>query len=256
MMPVLFNIGEFNVYAFGLFLSMAFVLSTFIIWFFARDELKEVEYLDAFLYTCVVTLVSSRAVYILRHLEEFGFNILMYIVVRQTPGLSLLGGFIGAFLFLWWYSNKKKLPFIHLLDLFSLAGSLALVFTKIGQQLGGAGFGKETDFFLKIRIAGLPKYHHPTEFYESIIYLFIFILLLILYKKYQRDKWPEGLVFCMFTVFAAVTIFSLEFLKVYRVYILGLSVRQILAILILLAVLPSLFKKTRQVFRLKKVRKK
>lgn len=249
MLPVLFTINKFNVYAFGLFLGIAFILSTFIVWFFSKDEFKEEDYLDAFLYTCVAALVSSRAVYIARHIDEFRLNILKYILVRETPGLSLLGGFIGGFLFLWLYTKKKKLSFIHLLDLFSLAGSFALILTKIGEQLSGAGFGRETDFFLKIRIVGLSNFHHPTELYEAIAYFIISLMLLFIYKKSQRNKWPHGTTFYVFAFLIGLTIFSLEFLKVFRVYLYGLSLRHILSLLIMLVVFIPLVKNIKSIIR-------
>src|SRR3972149_2076530 len=113
MLPILFTIGPFKVYAFGFFLSLSFILSTFIIWKYAKEDLKESEYLDAFLYTSVIALITARIIYILFHFEEFGINILRYIVVRETPGLSLTGGLVGGFLFLWWYAKSQKFDFLH-----------------------------------------------------------------------------------------------------------------------------------------------
>lgn len=146
MLPVLFTIGPFKVYTFGFFLALSFILSTFIVWRYAKEELKEEEYLDAFLYTSIATLLSSRLVYILFNFDQFGTNLLRYIVVRETPGLSLLGGLLGGFAFLFWYAKKLRFDFTCLLDLFSLAGSFALVFTKIGEQLAGSGLAKRQIF--------------------------------------------------------------------------------------------------------------
>ena len=229
-MPVIFTIGSYNVYSFGFFLALSFLLSTFVIWRYAREEFKEEEYLDAYFYGFMTALVTARVVYIIRNFADFGFNFLQYILVTETPGLSMMGGVIGSFLFLLYYSSKKKLKFWHILDLFSLSGSLALMFIKIGQQLGGAAFGRETEFFLKVRIIGLPKFHHTAEFYEAFFFLLIFLLLIYLYKKAGQKKWPEGLVFSVFSLLLGMQVFALEFLKVYRVYLYGLSFRQLLAL--------------------------
>lgn len=245
MLPILFTVGPFNVYAFGFFLSIAFFLSTFVIWKYGKEELMEEEYLNAFLYTSLVSLVSARLIYILLHFEDFGLNILRYVVVRETPGLSLLGGFLGGFLYLWWYVKKKKYEFLHLLDLFSLSGIITLIFAKIGEQLGGAGFGRETEFLLGIRIVGLTGRHHPVEFYEAIFFLLFSFLLFFLYKKMQRFKWPTGLVFLVFAQGVFMSIFLLEFLKDYTVYLYGLSFRQIAALLIILVILYPLWKRLR-----------
>lgn len=252
MKPVLFTIGNFNVYSFGIFLSLSFLLSTFLVWKFAREEIKEEIYLDAYLYTCIFTLISARMVYIIRNFDQFGTLILKYILVRETPGLSLLGGLFGGFFFLWWYCAKNKLKFIHLLDLFSVALSFSLVLIKIGQQFGGAAFGKETNFFLKIRIIGLPNYHHPVELYEAFLFLLLFLVLYLFYYKRHKVKLPDGFIFCLFALFLGFIIFALEFLKVYQVYLYGLSFRQFLALGIVISIFYPLFKRIKSILLVRK----
>lgn len=247
MKPVLFTIGSFNVYAFGIFLCLSFILSTFIIWKYAKEELKEEEYLDLFLYTNIISLIFARGLYIYFHFDDFRFNLPKYFLVRESPGLSLLGGLISAFLFLWWYSKKKKFNFFHILDLFSLAGSIALVFAKIGEQLGGAGFGKETNFFLGVNIVGASGRHYPAEFYEALIFLLLFFLLTFVYHKIQKYKWPEGSVFCLFTLITGLTIFLIEFLKVRVIYLGGLSIRQITALVLVILIIWPVIKRLKMI---------
>lgn len=227
MMPVLFTIGPYNVYAFGVFLALSFIFSTFIIWQYAREEFREEEYLDAFLATCIAALLAARAVYIFLHREEFGLHLLMYVLVRTAPGLSLVGGLFGGIVFFWSYAKKRKMNRAQVLDIFSIAACLGLVFAKIGQQLGGAGFGRETVGWLAIRIAGLPGRYHPVEFYEALAFLILFFFLRWFYHRGRRTKWPKGLTANVFALAALSIVFGLEFLKGYTVYLYGLSVRQI-----------------------------
>ena len=230
MIPILYTIGNYNVYAFGFFLALSFLLSTFVVWKYSKDEFKEEDCFDAYLYGFMTAVISARLIYILRNFSDFGFHFLQYILVTETPGLSLMGGALGGFLFLLYYSRKRKLRFWHILDIFSLSTAVSLVLIKIGQQLGGAAFGRETDFFLKIRIVGLPNFHHPAEFYEAFLFFNVFLILVYLYKISLRKKWPEGTVFAVFGLCLGLIVFALEFLKVYRVYLYGLSVRQYLAL--------------------------
>ncbi len=250
MLPVLFTIGPFNVYAFGFFLTLAFIFSTFIVWKYGREELKEEEYLDAYLYTSFFSLIAARAVYIFLHFDEFKFNLLRYIVVRETPGLSLLGGMLAGFFFLWWYCRKKNYDFSHLLDLLSISTSFFLVFAKIGEQLGGAGFGRETNSFFGVKIIGLTNRRHPAEIYEACAFLLLSIILLVLYNKTQRTqiqkaKFPSGIIFLIFSLCFSLIVFLLEFFKNYPVYLYGLSFRQIIALSIFLICVYPLFKKVK-----------
>lgn len=241
MAPVLFTIGPFNAYAFGFFLAVSFVFATFIIWKYAKEELKEEEYLDIFLHTSIVALICARLVYIFFNFDKFGINILRFIVVREIPGLSMAGGLVGGAIFLYFYCKKKKYDFPHLVDIFSIAGSLALFFGKVGEQLGGAGFGKETNFILGVKIVGLTGRRHPTELYEAIFYLVLFIILTRLYQKSQRNKWPQGLIGVILGQSIAVSIFLIEFLKVNSLYLYGLNLNKIAALICLLILVKPLF---------------
>lgn len=225
-MPVLFTIGPYNVYAFGIFLAVSFLFSTFIIWQYAREEFREEEYLDAFLATSIAALVAARAVYIFLHREEFGFNLLMYALVRTAPGLSLVGGLLGGLVFFWSYAKRRKMNRAHVLDIFSIAACLGLVFAKIGQQLGGAGFGRETLGWIAVKIVGLPGRYHPVEFYEAVSFVVLYFLLRWLYRISRQNKWPKGFVATVFALCALLIIFVLEFMKGYTVYLYGLSIRQ------------------------------
>ena len=252
MKPILFTIGPFNVYSFGVFLALAFIIATFIIWKMGREDLKEEEYLEGFLMMSIISLLSGRLVYILFHWDVFGLNILKYILVRETPGLSLIGGVIGGLLYLVYYIKKKKYHLYHVLDVFSQASGFSLVLAKIGEQLGGGGFGRETDFFLGIKVIGLSGRRHPVELYESILFLLISVLLMFVYNKSRRYKGCEGLVFYLFLFILSLTVFLLEFLKLETVYLYGLSLKQITVLAVVIFTLKPLFDRIKLIRLLKK----
>lgn len=223
--------GPFNVYSFGILLAIAFVLSTFLIWKFGREELREEEYLDVYFYTSFAALLVSRATYILFHIQDFGLNILRYILVRDTPGLSLTGGLLGGFLFLFWYAKKKRLNVLHLLDLFAVVASFALAMAKVGQFLGGSGFGAETTLPIGVRIIGQTGMHHPVELYEAILFLCLSLLLYRVYTISLRRKWPKGLTVSVFAWGVSVAIFLLEFFTVRTLYLYQFSFQQVVALI-------------------------
>lgn len=230
MKPVLFTIGSYNVYTFGVFLALAFIISTIIVWWFGREDLKEEQYLDAYVASSLIGLIGARVTYIFTHNTEFGLNILRFILVRETPGLSLIGGFITGCLFLYFYCRNYKLSISRLSDIFAVALSLALIFVKVGQLLGGAAMGRITESILAVRVVGLVGRRHPVEFYEALLYLVQFIILVIILRKSIRRKWPQFTVALLFVIFTAVNVFVLEFFKEYIIYLYGLSLKQLLTI--------------------------
>ncbi len=243
MWPVLYSIGNFNVYSFSFFMALSFVISTFIIFKLGRDDLMEEEYLDLYLYTTIIALVAGRITYIALNFDSFRLNILKYILVREAPGLSLLGGLIGAFIFFCWYVKKHRYNFWQVIDVFSLTTCVGLILAKIGEQLGGAGFGKETTRFLGVKIAGLPGYRHPVELYESVILLILAVILFILYDKTKHKKVPTGTVFNIFVLIIAMQTFVLEFLKISDLYLYGLSLRQVISLFMILFISVPLYRR-------------
>ncbi|OGG20385.1 hypothetical protein A3D03_06080 [Candidatus Gottesmanbacteria bacterium RIFCSPHIGHO2_02_FULL_40_13] len=252
MWPVLYTVGNFNVYSFSFFMALSFVISTFIIFKLGRDDLMEEEYLDLYLYTSIMALAAGRITYIALNFDRFGLNILKYILVREAPGLSLLGGLIGAFIFFWWYVRKHRYNFWHIIDVFSLTTCVGLIFAKIGEQLGGAGFGKETTIFLGVKIAGLSGYRHPVELYEGVVLLILAVIMFILYDKTKRKKMPSGTVFTLFVLILALSAFLFEFLKISDLYLYGLSLRQYICIFIILFISLPLY---RRILIIKSIRK-
>ncbi len=62
----------------------------------------------------------------------------------------------------------------------------------------------------QVQLLGLPR--HPAQLYESFCYLLLFVILLLLYKKYGV-KTPEGLLFGVFLTMLFAARFIVEFVK-------------------------------------------
>lgn len=255
MKPVLFTIGNFNVYSFGFLLVMAFLFTTYFVWKFGKEELKEDEYMDGFLYASVISIITARIVYILFHREEFSFNILRFILVRETPGLSLLGGLLGGFIFLLWYCRQKKIPALHFLDRMSVPVSFSLFLVKIGELLGGAVFGRETSSFIGVQVAGLTGRHHPVEMYEGLLYCLLFFSLLLIYNISAKKKWPDGVLFQVFLVFFFIFNLIMEYFKIVDPLYLNLTLRQIVSGILALVVMIPLLKNGKIIYNMYKSKK-
>jgi phosphatidylglycerol---prolipoprotein diacylglyceryl transferase len=256
MQAILFSIGPFNVYTFGILLFVAFIISTFVLFKYAKEELKEEAYMDLYVYTCIVSFAAARIVYILANFSDFGLNLLRWFLVRETPGLSLIGGLSGGLVFLVIYSKNRKMEILHSLDIFSIVISSALIFIKIGEQLGGASFGRETKLFTGINILGKVGKFHPVEIYEALGFLIIFLILTILYSFIKRNKWSDGIIFNTFILLSALSVFILEFFKQHSVYLYKLDITQVISfVVIIFALIPvvrniiiiKLFKKEKKI---------
>jgi len=240
--PILFMIGPFHVFAFGFFLMMAFLLSSFLVYKYGREELQEEALMDTFVYTVLFSLFGGRIFYILFHFEEFGANILKYLIVRDSPGLSLFGALGGGAVFLYFYTRRKKISFFKTTDIFSVVASFGLSLVSLGMLLGGASYGLKTSLPWGVRVAGLAGKRHPAEAYFAVIFFILFLLLHRLYRGRLRKSTP-GTLSILFLGSFSFSIFLLEFTRERSLYLYNLlSLNQLFSLIIFLLCLAPLFK--------------
>jgi len=204
------------VFVYGLFLALGFLVSGFVVFFFAREEFKEEEYMDAYLYTSFIALVCARIFYILTHFGSFGYDVIRYVVVREEPGLSLFGALAGGFAFLWYYAQRHKFNFLHVLDIFAVASLLGFSIASLGVFLGGGSFGIETNLPWGVSVAGMSGLRHPVEIYQVVLFLVMFVIFLYIRKFFRKEA---GMVSAFYILGISTIIFLLEFLKSQTVYL-------------------------------------
>lgn len=141
MLPVLFAIGSFKVYTFGLFLFVALFFGLYWWWKLGRDEhMEETSLFDTYFISLIVFVVVARAVYVLLHLSEFE-NIYRILGILSFPGMSYLGGALGATLSVVAFAYAREWEIWKILD--NLATSLGIVFliASVGWVLNGSLVG-------------------------------------------------------------------------------------------------------------------
>ncbi len=69
---------------------------------------------------------------------------------------------------------------------------------------------KDQCFVASLSVLGLPK--HPTQIYEALLYLFIFLLLYFIYNR-KRTYVKQGLIFSLFLILMFTVRFFIEFIK-------------------------------------------
>jgi prolipoprotein diacylglyceryl transferase len=128
-------------------------------------------------------------------------------------GLASHGAAIGILLGLYYYSRKNKIPYLWVLDRIVITIALAGFFIRIGNLMNSEVYGHETNLpwgFVFTRYETVPK--HPTQIYESISYLIIFIFLYLLYLK-KRPVFRDGVIFALFLILLFGARFIIEFWK-------------------------------------------
>ena len=99
MLPVLLDLKVMKIYTFGVFLVIAFFWSLFWLWRnLKRTSFKEEQIFDGVFISVIGGFIAARAVHVALHFDQFGFDILKFILINGYPGLSMIGFIAGTFL--------------------------------------------------------------------------------------------------------------------------------------------------------------
>jgi hypothetical protein len=131
--------------------------------------------------TAIVSIFFSRLSFVLESLDPRLLNPLEFLAVPYFPGLSLIGGMLGAAIFIFLYGSFRKLPVGKMLDLFTLSFMGVLPLGLIGNFIVHLG---------------------KVSLFSNLIFIFsIFVLLLfakIIYPFSGRGEIKDGTLGLMF----------------------------------------------------------
>jgi len=223
--PEIFSIGELSIRWYGLMFAMAFLSGYLVFTKALKIKRLDAEMLDQLLiYVAVGTIIGARLGHCLFYEPAYYLANPVEILKIWEGGLASHGAAIGIVLALWLYIRKHKLSFLWLMDRIVIVVPLGGAFIRTGNLFNSEIYGRATDVpwaFLFVRdrvldpntgavIANVPS--HPTQIYEALSYLFIFVVLFLYYRK-NHDRIRDGLIFGVFLILLFAARFFIEFIK-------------------------------------------
>lgn len=235
MLPVLLDLKFVKIYTFGVFLVLAFFWGSFLLWKNARlTSYKEDDVFDGLFWSLAGGLFFARLVYVALNFDDFGFDILKFILINGYPGLSLVGGLVGGFLTLSLVLRSKKIKLSEIIDYIASPLLLALTIGEMGSFFSGVEIGTKTQFPLSLKYAGFDGQRHLTALYETVFLFFGTYFTYKLLFDVRREKLPHGFVFIVAIWFVGLIYFLFDKLKEHHLYFLGSSFNEIASLAILL----------------------
>lgn len=230
MHPIIFKIGPFTIYSFGLMLAVAVLLCSYLL---ARDARsanipRDVIY-DFILWMTLSGIIGSRLFFILLNLPDFIADPGQIIMI-QNGGLAWQGGLAAGAIAGVIYARKKDLSLRLLADLSAPYLALGQAIGRVGCFLNGCCYGQPVPWgiYFPVHDARL----HPTQLYDVAMLTAVFFLL----KYFQKRSKIRGEVFTAYLVFASIERFINEFFRAdHSDVIAGLSVFQIVSLVIFMA---------------------
>lgn len=230
---------------YGLLFACAFISGYYVLQkMFERDSVSK-EWLDSVLmYVIIGTVAGARIGHCLFYdWAYFKDHILeIFLPVQFEPefhftgfqGLASHGATIGIILALWLWSRKiSKKHILWILDRVVVTAALGAFFIRFGNLMNSEIIGGPTDVpwaFIFSQVDDLPR--HPTQVYEALAYLTIFLILAFLYWKKDWNNKLGGL-FGVFLILLFGFRFGIEFMKENQVAFedaMALNMGQILSI--------------------------
>lgn len=214
--PIIFKLGPLAVRWYGLFWALSFYFGYEIMYrIFKREGIPLQQVDKLLLYMAIGTVVGAR----LGHCFFYDFSYYMQnpieILMIWKGGLASHGGAVGIILALYYYQKKvSNKSYAWLLDRLVIPISLGAFFIRMGNLMNSEIYGHQTDIpwgFIFVR-AGEVVPKHPTQFYEGIPYLLLFLLLGYLYLK-KIKVLPPAFLLSLFAIIMFTVRFMVEFVK-------------------------------------------
>lgn len=223
--PEIFHIGQLSIRWYGLLFAMAFLSGYIVFTRFLATERLTSEMLDQLLiYVAVGTVVGARLGHCFFYEPEYFLKNPIEILKIWKGGLASHGAAIGILLALWLYIRKHKLSFLWLIDRIVIVVALGGAFIRLGNLFNSEIYGLPTDLpwgfeFVRDKLYDsttgelLPTVpRHPTQLYESLSYILIFVFLFTFYRK-RYLKVRDGFIFGIFMILLFSARFLIEFVK-------------------------------------------
>jgi len=253
--PDIFSIGPVTIRWYGLLFALSFIVGyqlMFVI--FKKENKTEDELNDLVWYMILGTVIGARLGHCLFYNPVYYLTNPLEILQVWKGGLASHGAAIGIPIAIYLYVRKRKgMTFLWVFDRVVITVALSGFFIRMGNLFNSEIIGKPTNAncgFIFESVDNIPR--HPTQLYESIAYLMIFIFLLILYFK-TDGKTKPGLLFGLFLILVFLFRFIIEFWKENQSYFengMALNMGQLLSIPLILLGIYLLFRKDKKLIKL------
>ena len=207
MHPIAFQLGSYPVHWYGVMMALAFLAG---VWTAGRRGLRDgiaaEKIVDVGPWLIIGGILGARIVYVVTYWREsFAGQPVWEIFMVQHGGLVFYGGLIGSTLATILFARVRKLPLWKLADAMAPSIALGYVFGRIGCLLNGCCYGRPCELSWAIHFPqgheSYPNGVHPTQIYDSLLNLGLYLALAWLYRRKKFD----GQVFAAYLMCYAVT---------------------------------------------------
>ena len=232
----LLNLGFISIRWYGFLIALSVYIGVFISKRIAKSRGIDPEYINEILPSLIIfSLVGARAYYVIFEWGKYSgsyFFTSINVLNNSIPipsflaiwegGIAIHGGLIGAFISVFLFCKSKNIHLKSFIDVLIPSIILGQSIGRWGNFFNNEAFGLPTNLPWKLLIPEDDRpeifkdeeFFHPTFLYESIWNLFIFIILILIFKKQKHDNtFTSGFISCFYLVSYSFGRFWIEGLR-------------------------------------------
>jgi phosphatidylglycerol---prolipoprotein diacylglyceryl transferase len=213
--PEIFRFGNFAPRWYGLLFALSFYAGYLILTRAFKKEGVPIAVLDSLvLYIGIAVLIGARLGHCLMYEPGYYLKHPVDMLKIWQGGLASHGAAVGILIAIYIFSRRFKKPYLWVLDRVVIVTALAGFFIRMGNLMNSEIYGKETTLPWGVIFAQAQETvpRHPTQIYEGLAYLAIFILLYGIYRK-KGSTLKDGFYSGVFLTLVFSARFLIEFVK-------------------------------------------
>ena len=142
MHPLLFKIGPFSFFSYGLMVALGFLSGIVLAYFIAKKvNINPEKIFDVGLFVLVGSIIGARIFYVIFYFRELKSPLDIFMI--WNGGLVFHGGLIFAIIAIYLACRLFNIPLLNMLDVAAPATALGYAFGRIGCFLNGCCYGIE-----------------------------------------------------------------------------------------------------------------
>ena len=217
--PVIFELGIFTLRWY----SLAYLVGIIFGWWYGKkiiilidkklnSNLKINLFDDYITFVIIAIIVGGRLGYVFFYNFNYFFSNPLEILFIWKGGMSFHGGLLGIIIATIFFSHKKKLNELTLLDTVSCVAPVGIFFGRLANFVNGELYGKPTDLPWAVTFPLIDyQGRHPSQIYEALLEgVLLFLILNIVIKK---NKYKQGECAALFLIFYSIFRITSEFFR-------------------------------------------
>ena len=203
--PVMFTIGGFELRYYGLMWALTFLIGErFFTNYIRREGFGSQVVETGFVWIVLGAVLGARVGHCLFY--EFDYYITKpwaILTEFRNGGMASHGSAIGMLLGMWITCHKHRMPYVWWLDRIMIPVTIGGALVRIGNLINSEIVGKVTDLpwgfkfvrlYPNMPVSMIPP-QHPAQLYEALCYLVTFVILCVMYYKFDMARRKPGIMF-------------------------------------------------------------